>query len=178
LNFFFSGDSNVTFVDSLIRSLSLQGSSIVTLNDTAVSGSTYLTGDSKILAYSSLRVRCVDYFGNPLNGSVVTLVSGYGGSTLGQQTTGLAGLATFNIFTELENSTGSFPLGVVTVKGDVQHTRLSQVVSVGLVNEDVTLSFPLPFWTLYLIPLVVFIVIIVLLVLIYYIVRRVRGKKV
>ena len=178
LNLFFSGDSNVTFVDSAIRSITLRDSSVAILNNTSLSGTAYLTGTSKVFAYSSLRVRCVDYFGNPINGSTVTIVVGYGGRIVGQQVTGTDGLASFNVFSEMDNSTGSFPLGVITVKGSSGGTRISEVVTVGLVNEDMTVSFPLPFWTLYILPSVVSIVTILLLVLIYYIVKRVRGTKV
>jgi hypothetical protein len=179
LSFSFSGHSNVIISNSTICNLSLQGSSIATLNTTSVQGSVYVTGDSKVLAYTPLRVRCVDYFGNPLGGSVVTITTGYVGApiVLKQQNADENGLTEFTLFSEMDNATGSFPFGMVEVRGSYGGVRTSQDVSLGLTSKDVTLSFPLPSWSVYILPLVVFVLIVVLLATTYYILRRVRRKR-
>ena len=179
LSFSFWGHSNVTISNSTIRNLSLQGSSFATLNNTSFYGSVYVAGHSRVLMYSPLRVRCVGYFGNPLNGSVVTIETGYVGAptVLQTQTADKNGFVTFVLFSEMDNATGTFPFGLVTVSGSFQGVSTSQDVSVGLINKDVTLSFALPSWSVYLLPLVVFIVIVALLILAYYALKRVRGKK-
>lgn len=179
LSFVFSGHSNVTIFNSTIRNLSTLGSSVVSLNDTVVHGSVYSVGNSRVLVYSPLRVRCLDYFGNPLNGSVVTIETGYVGApkVLKRQTADKNGLVSFVLFSEMDNATGSFPFGVVTVSGSFGGVSTSQDVSVSLINKDVTLSFPLPSWSVYILPVVVFVVIVALLILTYYVLKRVRGKR-
>jgi hypothetical protein len=179
LSFSFSGHSNVTISNSTIYNLSLQGSSLATLNTTSIQGSVYVVGDSKVLAYSPLHVRCVDYFGNPLDGSVVTITTGYvGGITvLRQQTADSNGQAEFIVFSEMDNVTGRFPFGVATVRGSFGGVRTSQGVNLGLTNKDVTLSFPLPWWSAYILPLVVFVLIVALLTVVYYVLKRVRRRR-
>jgi hypothetical protein len=179
LSFSFSGHSSVTISDSTIRNLSVQGSSIAALNSTDVQGSVYVTGDSKVLAYTPLRVRCVDYFGNPLDGSVVTITTGYVGAPviLRQQTADKNGLTEFILFSEMDNATGSFPFGMATVSGSFGGVKKSQDISLSLTNKDVTLSFPLPSWSTYILPLVILVLIVVLLALAYYALKRVRRKR-
>jgi hypothetical protein len=178
LDFSFSGFSKVAFSNSTIRSLSLQGSSTVTLYNASVYGSPYLAGNSEIIAYSPFRVRCVDYFGNPLNGSLVTITAGYSKkSVLGQQTADKNGWTSFVLFSELDNATGNFPLGPVTVTGVRGRASVSREVSLALVNKDVTLPFPLPSWSGDVLPAVVLVVIVVVLVLLFYVRGRIRQGR-
>jgi hypothetical protein len=177
LDFSLSGYSNVTISNSTISNLSLQGSSVVTLDNVTVSGSEYVLGDSSILEYSPLRVRSVDYFGNPLDGSVVTIGTGYTGTNvLQRRTADKDGWASFFIFSELENATGSFSVGIVTVSGSFRGVSASQFVNLASVR-DVTLSFPLPAWSTFILPAVVLVAIVALLVVGYYALRRIRGRK-
>jgi hypothetical protein len=179
LSFAFSGDSNVTISNSTIRNLSMQDSSSALLNITSVGGSVYVVGNSKVLEYSPLRVRCVDYFGNPLNGSIVSIETGSieHPIVLERQTADKSGLVDFILFWEMSNATGAFPFGEVTVSGSFRGALASVDISISSMNRDVTLSFSLPSWSVYIFPLVVFLVIVALLTLTYYILKRVRGKR-
>lgn len=179
LSFSFSGHSNVTISNSTLHNLSLQGSSIATLNTTAVQGAVYVAGDSKVMAYSPLHVRCVDYFGNPIDGSIVSVTTGYVGGfiVLHQQTSDKNGQTEFIVFSEMDNATGSFPFGAATIRGSFGSVRTSKEVDLGLANKDVTLSFPLPWWSTYIIPLVILILIVALLTVAYYVLKRVRSRR-
>jgi len=175
VGFSFSGNSNVTISNSTLSNLSLSGSSIVTLYNASVSASPYVLGDSRVFAYSSLKVRCVDYFGNPLTGSVVTI-----GGLSGTPPTGITdknGLASFVVFSEFDNATARFPVGTLTVKGSFGGVSASEDLSASSMGKQVTLSLPLPAWTGYILPLVILVVIVALLIVLYYVVKRVRGKK-
>jgi hypothetical protein len=175
VGFTFSGFSNVTISNSTLSNLSLLGSSVVTLNNASVSASPYVLGNSKIFIYSFVRVHCVDYFGNPISGSVVT-ISSYPGA----KPHGIAdknGFASFAVFSEMDNATGSFPFGTATVKGSFKGVSTSQDVSLALMNKEVTLSFPLPWWSSYVLPVVILVGIVVLLAAIYYVIKRIRGNR-
>jgi len=175
LSFSFSGLSNVTISNSTLSNLSLQDSSVVTLNNASVSASPYVLGNSKVFEYSSLRVHCVDYFGNPLNNSVVT-ISGFPGVTP-REITDKNGLASFVIFSEFDNATANFPFGTVTVKGVFGGVSTSQDVTVASINKEVTLSLPLPSWWSYILPLVILVVIVALLTVMYYAIKGIRRKR-
>ncbi len=178
-SFLFLGHSNVTFSNSTIHNLSLQGSSVVKLNNTLIYGSVSVFDSARVLAFSILRVRCVDYFGNALNGSVVAIQTNYAGKTivLQQRTANKSGFANFILFSEMDNATGSFPLGVVDLKGNFGGVSTSQYVSVTSVGKNVTLTFSLPSWSIYILPVVILVVIVALLTLIYYALKRIRGNK-
>lgn len=178
LGFSFSGNSNVTISNSILRNLSLQGSSVVTLKNASASSGFSVLGNSIVHVYTPLRVRCVDGFGNPLNGSVVTvnIVSGAAGG-IESGTTDKSGWASFVFLSELVNATGSFPLGFVTVTGSYEGASKSTSFSVALIRKDVTLSLPLPWWSGYIIPVLVLIGIVALLVLIYYAYKRFHARK-
>jgi hypothetical protein len=178
LDFSFSGNSNVTIYNSTLRNLNLQGSSIVTLKNASASSGLYVLGDSTVHVYTPLRVRCVDYFGNPLSGSAVTvnIVSGVAGG-IEKGTTDKSGWASFVFLAGLINATGSFPLGYVTVSASSGGASKSKSFSVALIREDVTLSLPLPWWSGYILPVIILVGIVVLLVLIYYANKRFRTRK-
>jgi hypothetical protein len=121
----------------------------------------------------------VDYFGNPLNDSLVTVKMGRSlyARELANETTNKNGWASLILFSGITNATGSFPLGIVTVEGNFKGVSTSQDVSVGFASKDVTLSLPLPSWSGYILPLIIFIVVVALLVLLYYVNKRVRRNK-
>jgi hypothetical protein len=179
LDFSFSGNSNVIISNSTLRSLNLQGSSTVTLMNSSVSAARYMTGNSTILLYSPLYVHCVDYFGNPLNGSLVEVNVNPDrvGEVVERGTTDESGWASFVFFSEIINATGSFPLGFAVVNGSFGGVSVSKSFSTTLVGKDVTLSFPLPGWSGYILPVVVLVGIVALLVLINYAYKRVRPRK-
>jgi len=177
LGFSFSGNSNVTFSNSTLSNLSLSGSSIVTLYNASVSASPYVLGNSIVFSYSPLKVRCVNYFGNPLNGSVVT-IGGLSGTTP-SGITDKNGLASFVVFSEFDNATrpGNFSVGILTVKGSFGGVSASEHVSGSSMGKQVTLSLPLPAWTMFILPLIILVGIIVLLIVVYFVVKTARGRK-
>ena len=175
VSFQFSGLSNVIISNSTLGNLYLLGSSVVTLRNASVSASPKVFGNSSVVTYSSLRVRCVDYFGNPLNSSLVT-ISGYPGTTP-HAMTDKDGLASFVVFSEFDNATASFPLGAVTVKGSSGGVSTSREVSLTSLSQEVTLSFPLPTWSSYILPLAILVGIVALLTVVYYVFKRVRGSR-
>jgi hypothetical protein len=176
LGFSFLGNSNIIISNSTLLNLSLSGSSIVTLMNASVYAGISALGNSTARLYSPLRVRCVDYFGNPLNDSLVTAyVGGVGGTERG--TTDKNGWASFLIFSGIVNATGNFPLSYGTLGGSFGGVSTSKSFSVALVGEDVTLSLPLPWWSGYILPVVILIGIVALLALINYVYRRVRPRK-
>jgi hypothetical protein len=175
VGFTFLGLSNVTISNSTLSNLILLGSSVVTLNNASVSSSPYVRGNSRVSIYSALRVRCVDYFGNPLNGSIVTVIGCPGVTPT--EITDKNGLASFVVFSEMDNATANFPLGTVTVTGSFGGVSTSQDISLASMSKEVTLSFPLPPWSSYFLPLVILIGIVVLLIAIYYVVKRIRGNR-
>jgi hypothetical protein len=178
LDFSFSGNSNVVISNSTLRNLSLQGSSVATLVNASVYAGLYAVGNSTVFLYSALRVRCVDSFGNPLNGSVVTVStnpSQPGGVETG--TTDRSGWASFVFFSGLVNATGSFPLTFVAVSGSFGGASTSESVGAALFGKDVTLSLPLPWWSGYILPVVILVVIVALLALIGYAYTRVHARR-
>jgi hypothetical protein len=177
IDFLFSGNSVVTISNSTLRNLNLQGSSIVTLRNTSVYAGVYVVGNSVVSVYSPLRVRCVDYFGNPINGSAVTVDTGAGGIGSVKGVTDQTGWASFIFFSGTANATGSFPLGFVKVSGSFGGVSTSKTISTALVGEEVTLSLPLPWWSSYILPVIVLVGIIILLALINFIYKRFRARK-
>lgn len=179
LDFWFSGNSNVTISNSTLHNLSLQDRSVVTLRNATVYEGPYVLGNSTALVYGAVRVHCVDYFGNPLNGSVVTITTASSGTGIvGNGTADKNGWASFIFFSGMANATGSFQLGFSTVTGSFGGASTSKYVNLGFVNEDVTLSFPLPWWSSYILPIIILIGIVALLVFLNYAYKRVRAMRV
>jgi hypothetical protein len=177
LDLMLTGNSNVTISNSTLRNLGLQGSSFVTLRNSSVYAGLYVVGRSRVLIYSELSVRCVDYFGNPLDGTVVTVTTGPYARLLGNETTDENGRASFMIFSGMTNATASFPVGIVTVNALYEHFLTSQEVSVASANKGVTISFSLPSWSGYILPIVILVAVVAMLTVVYYIGKRVRGRK-
>jgi predicted aspartyl protease len=121
----------------------------------------------------------VDYFGNPLNGAVITVETGSYGAykVIKQQTADKNGWVSFVLFSEMYSANGSFPFGIVTVTGDFGGASASQQVSLAAVNKDVTLSFSLPSWSSYVLPVAILVGIVVLLTLIYYVRKRIHRNE-
>jgi hypothetical protein len=176
LDLSFSGNSKVAISNSTLYSLNLLGSSVVTLRNASVQGGLYAAGNSIVLMYSFLRVRCVDYFGNPLNSSVVTVTNAAGTTTLAEETTDKNGYASLIFFSGIVNATGSFPFGFATLTGSFGGVSKSESVNVAFVNKEVTLSFPLPSWSGYILPVVILAGIVALLVLVNYAYKRIRTR--
>jgi hypothetical protein len=177
LDFSFWGNSNVGISNSTLRNLSLQGSSIVTLKNASVYAGLYVVGNSTALLYTTLRVRCVDYFGNPLGGSVVTVATYGGPGGVERDTTDKSGWASFIFFSKIINATGSFPLGLATVTGSLGGVSTSKTFNVASVSKEMTLSLPLPWWSGYILPVIVLIGIVALLALINYGYKRFRARR-
>jgi hypothetical protein len=179
LDLLFQGNSNVTIADSTIGSLGLQGSSVVYFRNVSYSSdSVSVLGNAKLFVYSGLRVRVVDYFGNPLSGANVSIEIGYIGSpkSLASQLADANGWTSFVLFSGFSNKTGSFTFGYVTVRSRLGGVTGANAISLTLVNEDVTVSMPLPTWARYILPVVVIVAIVVVLALITFIFRRFRKK--
>jgi hypothetical protein len=178
LDFSLSGNSNVIISNSTLRNLSLQGSSIVTLENASVYSGLDVHGNSTVVLYTPLRVRCVDYFGNPLKGSVVT-VNTHSGGTRGfeTETADKSGWASFIFFSGIVNATGSFPVGFATVTGSFGDVSSSENFNVALVSEEMTLSLPLPWWSGYILPVIILVAIVALLVFINYAYKRLRARQ-
>jgi hypothetical protein len=178
LDFSFSGNSNVDISNSTLNNLSLQGSSTVTLKNALVHSGIYLLGNSNAYVYSSLNVRCVDYFGNPLDGSIVTvhMVSGGAGSVQ-KATTNKTGWASLVFFSEIVNATGSYPLSLVTVSGSFGGVTTSDKFNTANAEKSVTLSLPIPWWSGYILPVIVLVGIVVLLILVNYVYKHVRARR-
>jgi hypothetical protein len=178
LDFSFSGNSNVTISDSTLRNISLQGSSVVTLKNASVSAGFSVLGSSIVRVYPSLRVHCVDYFGNPLSGSVVTVNTnpgGLGGVT--RETADKSGWANFVFFSGVVNATGSFPIGYATVSGSFGGVSTSKSLSLALIGKDVTLSLPLPWWSLYVLPVIILVGVVAFLACVGYAYKRVSARR-
>jgi hypothetical protein len=176
-DFTFLGNSNVTISNSTLRNLSLQGSSYVTLRNSSVYAGCYVVGSSRVVVYSSLRIRCIDSFGNPIEGSEVMVTIGPSARLIGNGTTDGNGWASLVLFSGIINATRNFPLGTVTVAASYQGVSTLQDVSIALANKDVTLSLSLPWWSSYILPVVILVVVVAILSLIYYVIRRVRWNK-
>jgi hypothetical protein len=179
LDLSFSGNFNVTISNSTLYNLNLLGSGAVTLKNASVySGLSPPRGNSTVFLYSPLRVRCVDYFGNPLNDSPVAIVTGpTGTNVLANKTTDKNGWVGFVLFSGIVNSTGSFPLGSATIRGRFGGVSTSKDVDVAFVNKDVTLSFPLPWWSGYILPIAILVGIVALLVFVSYAYGHVRAGR-
>jgi len=180
LDFLFSGDSRVSISNSTIINLSLQGNSVANL--TSMPGplaSLSLTGNSKAYVWAPLRVRTVDYFGNPVNGSAVSILRGYtyGSPVIGQGVTDEDGWVSFLLLSEFANATGRFPVGDVTVLVTVGGITTLQRTSLGFVNNDVFVSLPLPSWSRYIIPVAVVLAVVVILVLLAFVYGRIRRER-
>jgi hypothetical protein len=119
----------------------------------------------------------VDYFGNPINGSAVTVGIGAGGTGSISSKTDKNGWVSFVFFSGIVNATGSFPLGFVKVSGSFGGVSTSKTISAALIGEEVTLSLPLPWWSGYILPVIVLVGIIILLALINYVYKRRRARK-
>lgn len=179
LDLLFLGDSNVAISDSVIRNLSLQGNSVATLTNVSTdAASLFLTGKAEVNVWSSLRVRSVDYFGNPLSGSNVTIETGYASTAkvVSQGITGQDGWVTLTVFSAFVNASGTFPFGDVTVRSRFGGVFSTQTTSLGIANKEVVVSLPLPSWSGYIIPVVIIVAIIAALVLSTYVYARIRKS--
>lgn len=176
----FLGSSNVSISKSTLRNLSLQGSSFANLTDVSIgSGVFSLAGSSITNFWSPLHVRVVDYFGNPLSGVNVTVVTGAGisATTLATDNTDSNGVVDFVLFCEFDNSTGSFPTGYAAVRCQYGSSYKEQGTSLSRVNSDITVSMSVPSWTGYIFPVLVVVAIFAIIIVISFIYRRIRRKS-
>jgi hypothetical protein len=180
LDLLFLGNSKVSISNSTITNLSLLGNSVANLtNLPSPVASLFLTGNARAYIWASLRVRSVDYFGNPLNNSTITITSGYSGTgkVLSQGVTGVDGWASFTIFSAFANATGKFPIGDITIQSSFSGVSRMARASLGFVNKDAVVSLPLPSWSGYILPGVVVLAIVVILALLSFVYGRIRRRK-
>lgn len=177
LNLLFQGNSNVKIANSTISNLSVQGSSVIKLSNVSIAtASIFVVGKAKVYLNSTLRVRVVDYFGNPLSGANVSVEIGYASmaESLGSKFVDANGWVTFVLFSGFVNSTGTFSFGVVTVRSHFGGVTGAQETNLAISNKDITMSMPLPSWSGYILPVVVLVAIVVVLVLVNFIFKRIR----
>lgn len=180
----FLGYSNVTISNSTLRTINLQGSSVLSLFNTSfVLDAVNVLGDARLRVWSVVRVRTVDFFGSPLSGTNVTVLGGVTpfSPTVASKLSGADGWVSFLLFSELFNSTGRFATGGVQVYGryNVSNSLVSARKNIVLsaLPMDVVMSLPLPSWSVYIIPSVMFVAVIVLLAVVSFLYRRIRKRQ-
>jgi len=178
------GYSNVSVYNSTLRTINLQGSSVLSLFNTSfVLGAVNVLGSAKLYVWSVMRVRTVDYFGNPLSDVNTTVLRGVTpfSPTIASRLSDANGWASFLLFSELFNSSGRFAVGDVQIysKYDVSNTFVSARKNIVLsaLSRDVVMSLPLPSWSVYILPSVVFVAVIVLLAVVSFLYGRIRRKQ-
>jgi hypothetical protein len=180
LDLMFLGNSRVTISNSTIGNLGLQDSSVVTLyNVSAIWDSISVSNNAKLYVSSLLRVRTVDYFGNPLPRANVTAQRTVGSKTtvLKRLTADKDGWVSFVLSSEFINASGRFPVLDVTVESEFNKVSDSKRVDLALVNKDVTVSLPLPSWSRYILPVVLFVVVVVVLAVLSFVYKKFRKRR-
>jgi len=176
----FLGRSNVTISNSTLRNIDVQGSSVVKLYNVSFALETAdAVGNGKIYVWSVFRVRTVDYFGNPLSGVNTSIFVGRTpyGRRLASRLSDENGWIRLLLFSELINSTGRFPVGDIHLYSLFSRTSARQDAILSAVNEDKTLNLPLPFWTGFIIPALLFLALIAILGVASFVWGRFRRKQ-
>jgi hypothetical protein len=136
-------------------------------------------GNSKLYVWSAFRVRTVDYFGSPLSGANTTIIRGLTpfGRHLGSKLSDENGWASFQLFSYLVNSTGSFAVGDIQVYSAFSGASARQNPFLSALAKDEIVALPLPSWSGYILPVVLLVAVIAILSVVSFVLKKLRKQK-